>query len=65
MDLVTIEIMRELAMMKGARKADGTWTTDSVRDMEKYLLRAARFQQRVEAKLSGSEEESETEEESE
>ena len=51
MDLVTIEIMRELAAMKGARNADGTWTTNNIRELEKYLLRAARFQERVETKL--------------
>ncbi len=52
MDLVTIEIMRELATMKGDRNPDGTWKSDNARTMEKYLVRAVRFQKRIEERLN-------------
>lgn len=52
MDLVTIEIMRELAAMKGERSGDGSWKTDKVSKLEAYLVRAARLQARVDAKAA-------------
>ncbi len=52
MDLATIEIMRELAALKGERSADGSWKTDKVSTLEGYLLRATRMQARVEQKAA-------------
>lgn len=57
MDLVTVEIMRELAAMKGERNADGTWKTDKVRTLETYLLRALRVQANVAKKAAAKAEE--------
>jgi len=50
MDLVTIEIMRELAAMKGKRNVDGTWNSSSVGTLESYLVRAIALQQRAQEK---------------
>ncbi|GAB5470945.1 MAG: hypothetical protein Kilf2KO_39750 [Rhodospirillales bacterium] len=50
MDLVTIEIMREIAVLKGKRSPDGTWKDGSVSALESLLLRAVHLQKRVEDK---------------
>ncbi len=52
MDLVTIEIMRELAAMRGERSWDGTWKTNRVGLLEASLIRAIRLQKRVEKKAA-------------
>jgi hypothetical protein len=52
MDLVTIEIMRELATLNGERNVDGTWKSDKVSVIEANLARAGRLQMRVESKLA-------------
>lgn len=50
MDTATIELMRELATMKGKRNPDGTWNNTSISTLEGYLVRAIGMQKRAEEK---------------
>ncbi|MEO1193676.1 MAG: hypothetical protein AAFY02_18110 [Pseudomonadota bacterium] len=52
MDLATIEIMREIAAIKGKRSADGTWSEAHISLLESFLVRALAMQQRAEEKAA-------------
>ncbi|MBC6405377.1 MAG: hypothetical protein GDA41_06580 [Rhodospirillales bacterium] len=52
MDMATIELMRELAIVQGKRKIDGTWTEPKSSTVERMLVQAIRLQKSAEQRAS-------------